>query len=539
MKFGILGQLEVTADGDTLNVRGAKQSALLAVLLLNANRVVSSDRLIDALWDEGPPDTARKALQVYVSQLRKLLGRATVVTRPPGYLLQVAQGGLDLDRFEGLVREARGAEPETAAAKLQEALSLWRGPPLADFAYDRFARPEIARLEELRLVALEERIEADLALGRDAELVGELEALGAEHPLRERLRGQLMLALYRSGRQAEALEVYQDTRRALVEELGIEPTRAVHDLERAILVQDPALDVRPRAEPGAELAADADRPHTEPIPAVPPGQERKLASVLFADLVGSTELGKQDPERTRVLLERFYDAMAEEIERAGGTVEKFIGDAVMAAFGVPAAQEDHAERALHAALAMRGRLQELFGDSLVLRIGVNTGEVVAGQAREGGSFVTGDAVNLAARLEEAAAPGEILVGDRTVAAARGAFEFDSPTTAEAKGNAQGIAGRRLLRAVSATRPRGVAGLRRSFVGRERELELLRATYERAVHVREPHLVTIMGDVGVGKTSLVRELWDWLRAQSPEPALRAGRCLPYGRGITYWALGEVL
>ncbi len=443
-------------------------------------------------------------------------------------------------------RPLRDAAPGSAGGRardrrrqLHEALSLWRGPPFADFAYDRFARPEIARLEELRLVALEERIEADLALGRHAELVGELEGLMAEHPLRERLRGQLMLALYRSGRQAEALEVYQDTRRLLVEELGIEPGRAVHDLERAILVQDPALDVLPRARPEAEPPPEAERPHTEPAAAVSPGQERKLASVLFADLVGSTELGEQDPERTRALLERFYDAMAEEIERAGGTAEKFIGDAVMAVFGVPAAHEDHAERALHAALAMRGRFQELFGDSLGLRIGVNTGEVVAGQAREGGSFVTGDAVNVAARLEEAAAAGEILVGERTVAAARGAFEFGGPTTAGAKGKAQGIACRRLLRAVSLTRPRGVAGLRRSFVGRERELELLTATYERAVHAREPHVVTITGDAGVGKTSLVRELWDWLRAQSPEPLLRAGRCLPYGRGITYWPLGDVL
>src|SRR5439155_13578790 len=271
----------------------------------------------------------------------------------------------------------------------------------------------------------------------------------------------------------------------------------------------------------------------------PPGHERKLATVLFADLVGSTELGEQDPERMRALLERFYDAMAAEIERAGGTVEKFIGDAVMAAFGVPAAQEDHAERALHAALAMRRRFEELFGDSLDLRIGVNTGEVVAGRAREGGSFATGDAVNIAARLEEAAAPGEILVGERTVAAARGAFEFGDSTTAEAKGKPRGIACRGLLRALSLARPRGVGGLRRAFVGRQPELELLRAAYERAVQGREPHLVTIMGDAGVGKTSLVRELWDWLRAESQEPLLRSGRCLPYGRGITYWPLGEVL
>jgi len=161
--------------------------------------------------------------------------------------------------------------------------------------------------------------------------------------------------------------------------------------------------------------------------------ERKVATVLFADLVGSTALGEQDPERTRALLDRFYDAMATEIGAAGGTVEKFAGDAVMAAFGAPAAYEDHAERALHAALSMQRRLQDLFGADLSMRIGVNTGEVVVGLAREGSSFVTGDAVNVAARLEQAAAPGDILIGERTATAVRGAFELGEPQTVEAKG----------------------------------------------------------------------------------------------------------
>jgi class 3 adenylate cyclase/tetratricopeptide (TPR) repeat protein len=271
----------------------------------------------------------------------------------------------------------------------------------------------------------------------------------------------------------------------------------------------------------------------------PATEERKLATVLFADLVGSTELGEQDPERTRALLDRFYDAMATEIEGAGGTVEKFIGDAVMAAFGAPLAHEDHAERALHSALSMHRRLEELFEGDLALRIGVNTGEVVVGRPREGSSFVTGDAVNVAQRLESAAAPGEILVGERTVAAAGGAFEFDAPVSVEAKGKAAAVECRRLVRALSLMRPRGVGGLRRAFVGRESELELLRATYRRAVEQREPHLVTIMGDAGVGKTRLVRELWEWLAAQSPAPVRRIGRCLSYGQGITYWPLGEVL
>ncbi|MGH3052679.1 MAG: AAA family ATPase, partial [Gaiellaceae bacterium] len=268
--------------------------------------------------------------------------------------------------------------------------------------------------------------------------------------------------------------------------------------------------------------------------------ERKLATILFADLVGSTALGaSQDPERTRALLDRFYEAMAAEIESAGGTVEKFAGDAVMAAFGAPAAHEDDAERALHAALAMRRKLEELFADSLELRMGVNTGEVVVGRAREGSSLVTGDAVNVAARLEQAAAPGEILVGERTAAAARGAFEFGEPALVEAKGKPEGVSARRLLRALSLMRPRGVAGLRSAFVGRERELNALRDAYREAVEGARPRLVTILGDPGVGKTRLVREFWQWLGEQSPEPLRRTGRCLSYGQATTYWPLGEVL
>ncbi len=266
----------------------------------------------------------------------------------------------------------------------------------------------------------------------------------------------------------------------------------------------------------------------------------KVATVLFADLVGSTQLaGGQDPERTRALLNRFYDAMAAEISSAGGTVEKFVGDAVMAAFGAPLSLEDHAERALHAALSMRLRLDELFGDALSLRIGVNTGEVVVGPAREGSSFVSGDAVNVAARLEQAAGPGEILVGERTASAVRGAFELEEPTRVEAKGKEGGVVCRRLVRALSLMRPRGVGGLRQAFVGREQEVDVLRASYARARATDEPQLVTILGEAGIGKTTLVRELWGWLGSQSPEPLRRTGRCLSYGQGITYVPVGEIV
>jgi class 3 adenylate cyclase len=264
--------------------------------------------------------------------------------------------------------------------------------------------------------------------------------------------------------------------------------------------------------------------------------ERKLATVLFADLAGSTALAdEQDPERTRARLERFYDAMAAEIQAAGGTVEKFAGDAVMAAFGAPEALEDHAERALHTALAMQRRLDT----GLALRIGVNTGEVVAGVGREQSSFVSGDAVNVAARLEQAAEPGEILVGERTVAAVRGAFEFGDVKTVAAKGKAAGVVCRPLLRGLSLLRTRGVGGLVRAFVGRNDELDRLTRAYRRSVEHSRPVLMTVLGDPGLGKTRLMRELWTQLDDEAPSPLRRTGRCLPYGDGITYWPLGEVL
>ena len=251
MQFRVLGPLEVTDDGSVLLLGGASQRALLALLLLRANEVVSSDRLIEELWSGEPPGSGVAALQVRVSQLRKVLGRSAerLETKPPGYVLRVDPGELDLDRFTRLLDDAASAEATVAAETLRSALALWGGPALADLAYESFAQPAIARMEELRLTALERRIEADLALGRHAELVGELEELIVAHPFRERLRGQLMLALYRSGRQAEALEAYRETRRVLIEELGIEPGPALQELEQAMLRQDCALVLVPLPAP--------------------------------------------------------------------------------------------------------------------------------------------------------------------------------------------------------------------------------------------------------------------------------------------------
>jgi DNA-binding SARP family transcriptional activator len=255
MDFRLLGPLEVTGDEGSLTLGGTKQRSLLAMLLLHANQVVSTDRLIDALWGASPPFTCGKSIQVYVSRLRKAIGGNRLVTHAPGYVLYVDPAELDLARFEQLVAEARRASPETASGKLREALALWRGPPLGDLAYEQFAQAEIARLEEMRLGAVELRLESDLALGRHAELVAELETLVARHPLRERFRYQLMLALYRSERQAEALEAYRQARQELSDELGLEPSESLKQLEAAILRQDP--DLAPADDPGRVRAGQA------------------------------------------------------------------------------------------------------------------------------------------------------------------------------------------------------------------------------------------------------------------------------------------
>ncbi len=262
MQFRILGSLEI-ADGEgAISLDAPKQRALLGVLLLYPNEVVSTERLIDELWGERPPATAVKVVQTYVSQLRKLLGDDLIATRPPGYVLRVGEDDLDAKRFRRLAGEghelAVSGDQERADALYSEALALWRGPPLANVAFESFARSEVERLEEERLDALTDRIDCELALGRHHELTSELESLVKQYPLRERLRAQLMLAFYRSGRQADALVAYQNARRTLVEELGLEPGRELHDLQQAILRHDATLEApaqlgRPKHERQARL----------------------------------------------------------------------------------------------------------------------------------------------------------------------------------------------------------------------------------------------------------------------------------------------
>ena len=295
----MLGPLEVLSDGRPLQLGPPQQRALLALLLLNANQVITTDRLAEELWPGDVPKTAAKAIQVYISALRKAFGKSrdALETRGNGYVLRVEAGELDLHEFERLLERTRDEEAAPRAATLRSALSLWRGAPLADLTYEPFAQPEAARLEALRLLAQEERIEAELALGRGPDLVPELEALVADHPLQERPRAQLMLALYRSGRQADALDVFREGRRILDEELGLEPGPALRELESAILRQDPELVVPATASAASIVALSEHRDALEAVVSLaaslalrPQRRDLVVAEIVPpADLAASTE----------------------------------------------------------------------------------------------------------------------------------------------------------------------------------------------------------------------------------------------------------
>ena len=275
MEFRILGPPDVVENGTSLSLGGPRQRALLALLLLRPNEPVSTDRLIDELWGADSPVSGPTAVQNQIARLRKVLGADRVLTTQAGYAIRVEAGEFDLDRYGQLVATADAASPEERSALLAEAVGLWRGPALAGLPDAPFVAPERARLEGLRLAALEDRIDADLELGRHGDLIAELSSLAARYPLQERLRGQLMVALYRSGRQAEALDVYRETRRLLADELGLEPSQSLRELERAILAQDPSLDAPPRS-------AKPSRPVVVPVGERPPRRGFRIAAAVTA-----------------------------------------------------------------------------------------------------------------------------------------------------------------------------------------------------------------------------------------------------------------
>jgi DNA-binding SARP family transcriptional activator/tetratricopeptide (TPR) repeat protein len=537
MRFGVLGPLVVWRDGRPVELGGMRQQGLLAVLLLRANEAVPTERVVDCLWGERPPASASKAVKALVWKLRKLLGEGVIETARGGYLLRAQREAIDSRQFEDLLGRGRRLLGEEAAGEasevLAEALGLWRGPPYADFGFEEFARSEVARLEELRLVALEARLEADLALGGQGELVGELRGLVLGHPLRERLRGLLMLALYRAGRQVDALEVYQQGRTVLVEELGLEPSESLKQIEQAILRHDASLEPRaataiPPAPIGeAEAPAHAGIASTLPV--------RKTVTVMVCGVATGSDPERLDPESSRVLMGRYFETAAVVLARHGGAVEAFVGDAVVGVFGVPLLHEDDAERAVRAAEELRAAVAELnrglerdFGTTLALRVGINTGEVVIGTE----SRLAAEAVVAAAgRLQQTAPAGEVVLGPDTVALVRDAVKTE-PLAAPALDN--GVAARFRLLAVDPRGPRVARRLDAPMVGRAPQLGLLEDVFASAVGRPGCRLVTVVGEAGVGKSRLAGEFLNGLDAR-----VMMGSCPSYGEGITYWPLVELV
>jgi DNA-binding SARP family transcriptional activator len=501
--FRILGRLEALDAERDVAPRRAKPRALLALFLLHPNERLPTLRIIEALWGEEPPSTADKALQGHVSALRKLLGQSRIRTEVGAYRLEVRPGELDLDRFSTALEAARAArQPSRRAERLAEALAIWRGEPLADLAQERFAQPAIARLEALRLAALEERAEAELELGHHAELLPELEALVRQHPFDEGLRSKLMLALYRSGRQSDALRVFREGRRLLVDELGIDPGSELQQLERRILTQDPGL----AAPTAPELAPQ-------------PRQERKTVTVLVAEVVAASPIDPEDLERiAKPAVERIRAV----VERLGGTAEPLFANALLGVFGAPRAHDDDPLRAVRAALEIR----EPVGDpASQLRVGIESGEALV--TIDGSHVaVTGEVLATASRLQAVARLGEIVVGEGAHRATARGIDYRLHSTA-----AWSVLGpRRTGSEPTADTP---------FVGRADELVLLQRIYARARDERSVHLVTVAAEPGGGKTRLVREFRELIAGLGAPPTWRQGRCLPYGDGVTYWALGEIV
>ncbi|HET9773079.1 MAG TPA: BTAD domain-containing putative transcriptional regulator [Acidimicrobiia bacterium] len=529
-------------EGDYLSFRGGRERALLALLVLNANRIVSADRLAEDLWSGDPPEGAIRSLRVYVSRLRQALGVAgqVVVTRPSGYLLQVDPDAVDALRFEQLVargRVNRSAGDHTgAAATLREALGLWRGPALADVADAPFARVEASRLEEGRLAALEDRIEADLACGRHGEVTAELEALTREHPFRERLWSQRLVALYRSGRQADALRAYQDLRSTLREQLGIEPGPALQHLEGAILRHDPELD--------RHLGGTGFLP---PGPPAQAGEEAgaggAVVTFLFTDLVGSTELlddlGEEAAEQTR---RTHFGLLRGAVTAHGGSEVKSLGDGLMVAFASPLA-------ALRCAVEMQTTLSGApprAGKALAIRVGLHAGQPM----RDEGDF-HGTPVVVAKRLCDRAGGGQILASvlvSDLIGSRSDEFAFRHLGPLPLKGLAAPVAACEVLpRAAVETASSGATAApgrlpqplsrqeRLPLVGREGELSLLDEIWL-ATDSGQRQLVLLAGDPGIGKSRLAAEFAR--TAHDRGTLVLFGRC-DEGMGVPYQPFVEAL
>jgi DNA-binding SARP family transcriptional activator len=538
MDFGILGPVEVSTPSGVTRIASAKQRALLALLLLQPNRTVSADRLVDELWEGIAPASAATSLRVLVSRLRKHLAeldpQEVLVTRPPGYVLAVEPADVDATRFEALVIRGRSlqsaGDAEGAASVLRGALELWRGPALADVGELRAARAAAARLEELRLAALEDRIEADLATGRHGLLTAELEALTREHPLRERLWGQRMLALYRAGRQSDALRAYQDLRRTLGEELGLSPSPALERLEAAIVQQDQMAEWQP-------VATDVPSGRAADLPS-------GVVTFLLTDIEGSTSLWESKPAAMADALVLHDDLLRAVVAGNGGHLMRTRGEGD-STFSVFSRATDAIDAALDAQRALAAAAWPA-GVRLRVRMALNTGETV----ERTGDYV-GTTVNRTARLRGIALAGQIIVSQSTADLVvdhlhnaelleLGEHALRGLTRPERIYEVRRSSGDVATDvAVRSTSPKLPAALARAstgvFVARSAELERLRGAWQ-AVLAGEPRLVLVAGEAGIGKSRLAAEL---ARELSEAGALVLfGRC-DEGAGPPYQPFAEAL
>lgn len=500
MEFRILGSMDVVVGDRHVELPSGRARALLALLILDAGQPIAAERLIDELWGEHPPATAATVVHGLVSRLRKALepnrpsgALAEILeTVGSGYRLAIDLSAVDAHQFTRLVHQARVTSPEVRAAELSSALGLWRGPALADFAYEPFAQRAIAALEETRIEAIELRFEAELALGRDSALIADLEAAIAAHPFRERLRGFLMIALCRAGRQAEALDVYRAARAFLLEEMGLEPGPALRELEGAILRQDPTLELE--RTPSRARAGDSTwLPH-----------ERRQVTVEFVDVAPDADQSV-DAETVMRAGGRAATVASDVLGRYGGRVERSPGDRLVAFFGFPVAHEDDALRAVNAALHLRTAVHRLNDGSAPqaaryrARIGLETGEVIVGPGSSMADAVRGPVVSAADRLQHAAPDAEILVGSGAQRLLRGAVIMGP---ADITG--QAMKAWRVLEVVMQA-----PAIPRTFdapmIGRQSELTHLRSASRRAQRTGLVVPVTIVGDAGIGKSRLAREV----------------------------------
>lgn len=494
MEFRLLGAMEVRGASGPIELPSGRGRAMLAILALHSGRPVAAARLIDELWGGRPPATAATVVHGLVSKLRRALvsgsedGSSPLETVGNGYRLTVDADSVDAIRFERLVTQSRGADAGTRAGVLADALALWRGPALADFTYEPFAQGTIRALEESRIQASEELLEAELDLGRAGELIPRVRELIEAHPFRERLHGLLMTALYRSGRQAEALAAYAAVRNLLVDELGIEPGPALQSLEAAILRQDTSLEA-----PAGEVSAP---PSSEEAGWLP--RERRRVTVAVIDVAPAADAAA-DPEELAEVGAGAAGVATEVLTSHGARVERSLGDELIAFFGFPISHEDDALRAVRAVLDVRLKAQSHDAGQSVrpgTQAGIETGDIVI--AGPGGALpdvVTGSVISTARRLALAAGDGEVLLGPGTLRLVRGSA-IVKPV--------QDTGGWLVLELAPSLAPTPRAP-DVPMIGRDHDISLLRAAFRRAVRSNAPVRVTVVGDAGIGKSRLAREV----------------------------------